>query len=132
MNLSFFTDNKSGSGKIRGEQIANYLGVKLNPTEGYENDICIYVKSQPPENFSNVYLDIVDGKERIGWIKRHPEVGIISISKLSQEYLADILNRKDIYLIPQHHCNFERKQRKPREVRVVGYIGGKRQLNYDY
>src|SRR3990167_7107951 len=32
------------SSMIRGDQIAEYLGAKVNPTEGYENDICIYIK----------------------------------------------------------------------------------------
>jgi len=133
MNLSFFTDNKSGSGKIRGNQIADYIGAKLNPTEGYENDICIYVKNQPPENFPKAsYLDIVDGGEHIKWLRNHPEIGVISMTKPSMVYLSNKLNRDDIHIIPQHHCNFERKQREPREVKVVGYIGGKRQFQYNY
>ena len=36
------------SSLIRGNQMAEYLGGKLNPTEGYENDVCIYVKPHVP------------------------------------------------------------------------------------
>ena len=133
MNLSFFTNYGIGSGKIRGDQIANYMGAKLNPTWGYENDICIYVKKQPPDNFPKTsYFDIVDGKEHLGWLQNHPEIGVIGMTKPSQFFLSNILSRDNIHIIPQHHCNFEGTQREPREVKVVGYIGGERQLQYNY
>jgi len=135
MNFSFFryTRSKSGSGRVRGKQIANYIGAKLNPDSGYENDICIYVKRKPPENFpKTTYLDVVDSMFLMRWVKDHPEVGVIGITKLSQEFMSKELNRKDICMIPQHHCNFEQNKRKPREVKVVGYIGGSKQLQYNH
>ena len=48
--ISFFIGG-GGSGIIRGEQVAHKLGAKLNPTSGYEDDVCIYVKGIPPIPF---------------------------------------------------------------------------------
>ena len=54
------------SSMIRGDQIADYIGAKLNPSSGFEDDVCIYVKphvERPPFDFKGKksYLDIVDG-----------------------------------------------------------------------
>jgi len=35
------------------------------------------------------------------------------------------LNRKDVYLIPEHHCNFGRELRDNKDVLTVGYMGNK-------
>lgn len=120
---SFF--NKfGGSGQIRGEQMASRLGAKLNPESGYENDVCIYAKMQPPDNYpKNSYLDIVDGIERLPWLRKHQDIGVICQSKTALEYLEKLLDRKDIILIPEHHCNFERILRSADEVTRVGMVG---------
>ena len=39
------------SSMIRGVQVAEQIGAKLNPEEGYENDVCIYVKPHVPKGF---------------------------------------------------------------------------------
>lgn len=49
-NLSFFF-KPSGAGEIDGRQIGDFLCAKLNPIHNYEDDACIYVKQQPPDNF---------------------------------------------------------------------------------
>ncbi len=50
------------SSRIRAEEMAAYLGAKLNPTEGFENDVCIYVK---PRTFDQIrdgdWVDFLDG-----------------------------------------------------------------------
>jgi hypothetical protein len=43
MGISFFT-KKGGSGEIRGKQVAEYIGARLNPETNFEKDLCIYVK----------------------------------------------------------------------------------------
>jgi len=126
--LTFFysTHRKAVSGQIRGIQIAEYLGVKLNPKDGYENDICIYVKCFPPEDFpERSYIDIVDAKSLIHWAAAHPKIGVIAISEVGQKYISQKLKRTDVYLIPEHHCNFERELQTDKDITTVGYIGNK-------
>ena len=96
--LTFFRKNRrDGSGKIRGQQVAEYLGAKLNPESGYEDDVCIYVKMQPPEDFPrHSYLDVIDGKQRVRWLLGHPRIGVIACSKSGHDYLTRRLGREDV------------------------------------
>ena len=120
--ISFFFNKNSGSGKIRGYQIGKYLGAKMNPKDGYENDVCIYVKKRPPENHpKNTYLDIVDCRQRLFWIKRHPNVKVIACSVTSYFFLKRTVKNEIIY-IPQHHCNFKREI-KMNYGNVKGVVG---------
>lgn len=121
---SFFR-SRGGSGYIRGYQMAKYLGGKDNPKEGYENDLCIYVKLIPPEDHpKHTYCDVDDSPYQARWLLKHPECGVIAISLTAQEYLKNYLKRDDIYFIPHQHCNFENRVRpRDREVKVVGIIG---------
>ncbi len=126
--ISFFT-HSGGAGIIRGEQIAPYLKAKLNPTQGYEDDICIYVKCVPPENYpKRTYIDVVEDSAGLRWVKSHPEVGIIASSKSIYDHLSKLPNK--IVLIPQHHCNFERAVRTRKEVKVVGIIGNQASFQF--
>ena len=123
MALSFFA-NRNGSGEIRGRQIAAYLGARLNPTDDYEDDVCVWVKRQPPEDHPpRTYLDIVDAQERIAWLKHHPEVGVIASSASGVAYL-ERLGLRSVVLIPQHHANIDRIRKAgsmyPLRVGVVG------------
>jgi hypothetical protein len=97
---------------IRGQQVAEYLHAKLNPTEGFENDVCIYVKPhvKPHEDFDfhgHSYLDIIDGWGLLALVHKHPEVTVITCSAVDFEYVSENCANK-VILIPQHHCNFER------------------------
>src|SRR5512139_3024520 len=105
--ISFFRRH-GGSGEIRATQMAEWLGARVNPRKGYEDDICIYVKMQPPENYPRKsYLDIVDGEERVSWLLKHPDIGVIASSLSGHDYLCRKLQRAGIVYIPQHHCNYE-------------------------
>ena len=80
--ISFFA-NGHGSGEIRGRQMVEHLGAgaRLNPAEGYEDDVCIYVKRKPPDDFpKRSYLDILDASARLGWLEKHPGMGVIASS----------------------------------------------------
>ena len=115
------------SSLIRGMQISDELGCKLNPTEGYENDVCIYIKPhvQPGRDFKfegKPYMDIIDGWALGPLMVRHPEVPVIVISQFDKEVLSRILPNK-IILIPQHHVNFEREVRNKNAVVNVGVVG---------
>jgi glycosyltransferase involved in cell wall biosynthesis len=130
MNYSFFY-TKGGAGHIRGIQMAQQLGGKQNPTSGFENDICIYVKIMPPENYpKHTYYDIVDAFDKREYVTKHPELKIIVAGDLQYEYLSKMLHRDDLITIPVPHCNDERFIRPDREVKTVGILGGKFAFTY--
>jgi hypothetical protein len=107
------------SSLIRGHQIAERLGAKLNPTEGYENDVCIYVKPGERKFEGIPYIDIVDEE---GALIRHPEIPVIACSEFSGKVLSKYPHKK-IVVIPQQHCNFERLKRTRNDITCVGMIG---------
>lgn len=120
MDLSFFK-RKTISGHIRAGQVAEYMGAKMNPTEGYENDACIYIK-QSPRAGKRKYLDMIDNVRYIEVLKQNPEFKAIVIGKLGYDYLRSIL-KNDVVNIPQQHVNFERVQRARTEIKTVGFCG---------
>lgn len=145
MNISFFAKKHfyhkadghlmRGSSIIRAEQIAEYLGAKINPIEGYENDICIYVKPSvkifTAEFMKDLfrgkrnYLDIIDGYNWISYLSSiNRDIPVIVCSQHDQEYLSSILDN-EIVFIPQHSCNFERERKETREVKTIGIIGAR-------
>ena len=127
--ISFFT-HSGGAGIIRGEQIAKKLGAKLNPKDGYKNDVCIYVKCIPPEDYPDkTYIDVVEDSAGLRWVDKYLEVGVIASSKSIYDYLSHKLDNK-VVLIPQHHCNFKRETRTRNEVNTVGIIGNKAAFQY--
>ena len=123
------------SSMIRADQIAEQIGCKLNPTEGYEKDTCIYVKPmvRKGEDFpfvgSKIYLDIVDGHNLGQLAMNYPKVKVIVCSEVDKETMTNSITN-EIVLIPQHHCNYDRVQRKRKGVKVVGMIGTKTAVNY--
>ena len=129
MSLTFFykTRRKAKSGKIRGQQISSYLNAKQNPVEGYHDDVCVYVKSRPPTDWypERSYVGVVDSYPLLKWVDDNPHFGVIAISKVAHDYMSKKLKRDDIYLIPEHHCNFNREINPCRDVKTVGYIGNK-------
>ncbi len=144
MSISIFAKNPSRarggqrlqrvSSIIRGQQIAQYLGAKLNPQDGYETDVCIYVKPhvKPDEDFTfsgHPYLDIIDGWVLLHLAKRHPEVPIITCSYVDFEYVSALVDNK-VILIPQHHCNFEQIKRTREEITTIGCIGADAAFDY--
>jgi hypothetical protein len=110
------------SSRIRGEEIAEYLGAKYNPTEGYENDIRIYVK---PRDLNIVkdgdYVDHLDGEFRWQWFLKRPGIKVIAASLCSYEFLKQNL-KNEVFLIPSHHLNVDRLKRQRKEIKVAGYI----------
>jgi len=133
-----FNRRKGGSGDVRGSQMAGYFLARLNldePQEDwhYDFDVHIWVKQEPRhlEWPGKHYLDIMDAKERGGWIREHPECGVIAMSLSGQEWLKERLGRDDIHWIRVHHCNFERVVRQRDEFTVAGVCGGKGAIQCD-
>jgi len=123
------------SSTIRGEQIAAYMGnARLNPTDGFEDDVCIYVKPniKPGNDFKfekNSYIDIHEAWDLVPTLQKYPEVGVIAFSDLDVQTLSKVLKNK-IVLIPHHHCNFERVKRERTEIKKVGFTGSQEAFNY--
>lgn len=121
---------------IRAVQIATCLGVKLNPTQGYKNDVCVYVK--PPYKRGNdfsfegkkAYLDVVDELGFCDLLRKHPESGVLSLSDWNFRMLKKVLPNNKVVNIPQQHCNFERLKRIRREIMTVGIIGALNAIAY--
>lgn len=117
------------SSMIRGDQIADQIGAKLNPESGYENDVCIYVKPmvRKGDDFKfegKPYLDIVDGHNLGELARKHPEVTVIVCSQADMETMSGAIPNKIVF-ISQHHCNFERIKRIRKEITTIGCIGTK-------
>ena len=133
-----FNRRKGGSGDVRGSQMADYFLARLNfnePKEDwhYDFDVNIWVKQEPRhlEWPGKHYLDIMDGKERGGWLRQHPECGVIAMSLSGQEWLKKKLGRDDVLWIRVHHCNFDRVVRQRDEFTVAGVCGGKGAIQCD-
>lgn len=113
---------------VRGEQIAAYMqNARLNPEEGYEDDVCIYVKPhiKPGNDFKfekNSYIDIHEAIDLVQILNKHPEVGVIAFSELDVQTLSRLIKNK-IVLIPHHHVNFEREKRERTGIKRVGITG---------
>lgn len=116
------------SSMIRGDQIAEKIGAKFNPTEGYQDDTCIYVKPyvRADQDFTfegkKNYLDIIDGHVLGELALKHPEVGVIVCSEADYEIMSQAIPNKTV-LIPQHNCNYDRLRRTRTGIKTVGVIG---------
>lgn len=113
------------SSRIRGEEIAQYAGYKLN--EGVRGeDTFVWVK---PTGFKHIqdgdYVDLLDGLigDREEMLKERPGINIIAASENSQKYLVDSGFPNKIVLIPHQHINIENKLRYRDKVVRCGYIG---------
>lgn len=142
MNISFFAKPpyvmrhlQRVSTILRGEQMAAYmLNARLNPTSGYENDVCIYVKphikrDQDYKFEGHPYLDIVDGFNLIHTLNKYPEVPAIVFSDMDEQTMSEYVKNR-IVVIPHQHVNFERERRERNEVTRVGVIGSEGAFAY--
>jgi hypothetical protein len=121
-----------GSSIIRADQIVEATGAKLNPTDGYDNDVCIYVKPSTKSlgdanhhlfTGGHPYLDVIDGYQWIEYLfHENPTLPVIACSLWDYETLTRKLKNKVVF-IPQQNCNFERFRRDRKEVTTVGMIG---------
>lgn len=113
-----------GTSLIRGEQIAKFIGAKYNPTEGFEDDLRIYLKPRSLDQIKDgEYIDVSDsGDFIIKLLEDRPKLKLIASSLAIYEYLKEKLPNKT-ELIPEHHCNFERMGRTRNKLTVVGYVG---------
>ena len=127
-NFSFFYHLfGSGGAEIRVKQIAKYLNGNINPNNNYENDICIYVLGAfgKGKEVPFAYYDVIDcGRSRLALLKKLTHGDIIVTSQTQFSDLKRFFRGRKLFLIPHHHCNFERFKQPVREVKVVGCMGG--------
>jgi hypothetical protein len=112
------------SSVVRGKQIADYLGAKFNPVEGFENDTCIHIK---PRNLKFVkdgdYVDILDEPPAaVFLLKNRPNIKIIAMNNPHAEWLRSVIPN-EVIIIPHAHVNFENIRRDRKEIINCGYIG---------
>ena len=136
MSVSFFLERRGGAGEIRGKQMATALGGRINPSAGYEDDLCIYVLGNyprhTPEPRRSVY-DVLDcGLSRLAFIRRRTTGTILAAGAWQRQELERTFPGRRIVEIPQHHCNFLREQRQPGPVTRVGCIGGFSAVQWPY
>lgn len=135
VRLVFHRARHGGSGEIRGTQMARRFKARLNPSEPwhYDFDVHVWVKMEPKDMSlpGRHWLDVLDAQERVSWLLKHPECGVIASSLSGYEYLKQKLLRDDILLIPQHHCNVERVRRQRSEIKVAGVVGGEGAIRCD-
>ena len=127
MTFSFFSKLRGGGAEIRGHQMASLIRGKFNPDAGYEGDTCVHVLGCTPRDGvdpARCYHDVMDcGLAKISRVDRFPG-GIIATSKSQYGVLRKEFPRRELHMIPQHHCNFDRERREDRPVLRVGCIGG--------
>lgn len=117
--------------RVRGEEIAEYLGGKFNATSREKDDVLIFVKPrhlQPVKDGD--YVDVLDNINVIPLLKERPKVKIIAMSDLHYNYLKRVLNN-EIILIHHHHINFERAKRTKNKTLVGGIIGSPSVVAHD-
>lgn len=115
------------SSRIRGEEIAEYLGAKLNKER---SEVNIYVKGCKTGNLHDGdYVDVLDDIWIVNWLKTHPKVKVIAMSLAHKDWLKSKLTNEIVY-IPHHHVNFERLV-KTRKGMVTGYVGAPQNVKAD-
>ena len=119
------------STRIRGEEVAEHLGFKLNPQVREIDEVCIFIK---PRHLTSVkdgdYVDVLDDVRVIPRLKERPKVKVIAISEVHYNYLKKELSN-EITLIPHHHINFERSKRRKNKTLTGGIIGTPSHMVHD-
>ncbi len=118
------------SSRVRGEEIANFLGANYSYSKFNKDDICIYLKPRSLESVRDIdYVDILDGIKLIPMLKTRPKIKVIAYSKVYYDYLKKEL-QNEIFYIPHHHINLENKKRVKNKSIVGGMIGKATLLSY--
>lgn len=117
--------------RVRGEEIAQYLGAKFNAKTREKDDIFIFIKpTHLKYTIDGDYVDVLDELKVIPCLKMHPKVKVIAMSKVHYNYLKKELNN-EITLIPHHHINFEMAKRTRNKTLVGGMAGSPSKAAYD-
>jgi hypothetical protein len=112
------------SSTVRGKQVADYLGAKFNPIEGFENDTRIHIK---PRNLKYVkdgdYVDVLDDPPvAVTRLIDRPKIKVIAMNSPHAEWIKSVIPN-EVVIIPHAHVNFENIRRDRKEIINCGYIG---------
>jgi glycosyltransferase involved in cell wall biosynthesis len=130
MAISFFAEKNFLGSIIRGKQIADWMGWKYNPKEGFENDLRIYIKPRTLDKVRDSdWVDVSDGEWLVEHLKARPKINIITHSLKTYEILKEELPNKIVW-ISQQHLNWERDKRNRNEMNTCGYIGHPNELAF--
>lgn len=112
--------------RVRGKEIAEFLGAEYSENGTSRNDIRIFLKPRSLDSIKDGdYIDLLDEIKIIDDLKKRPRVKVITMSKVQHDYLKKVLKNK-LTLIPHHHINIENKTKsKKRSKTLVGGIIGK-------
>lgn len=117
---------KRVTSRIRGEEMAEYLGAKLNPEKA--EGPCIFVKGCRRNLIKDGdYVDVLDDTWTVNWLKNRPRVKVIAMSLSHYDWLKTQLKNEIVY-IPHHHVNFERIVRSRKDITTCGYIGAPQKI----
>ncbi|KKQ07248.1 hypothetical protein A3E66_04415 [Candidatus Daviesbacteria bacterium RIFCSPHIGHO2_12_FULL_37_16] len=109
--------------RVRAEEVVEYLKGRLNPKEGYENDVCIYIKYSRLDNVKDgAYVDVLDDKYVVELLKKRPGIKVIAMSQIHYKFLKETL-KNEVILIPHHHVNFEEVVRSRKKIINCGFVG---------
>ncbi len=111
--------------RVRGEEMAKYLGAKLNQER---SDVNIYIKGCSKEQIKDGdYVDVLDDLWATEWLKDKPKIKVIAMSLSHYDWLKSILKNEIVY-IPHHHVNFDRVKRTRKEITTCGYVGSPQEV----
>lgn len=122
------------SSRLRGEEIAEYLGGVYTLDGNYdEGGIRIHLK---PRHLKRVkdgdYVDVIDDAQGlIPHLKNRPKVKVIAYNKPYYDFLKEELPNNEIFLIPHPHINFENKKRVKNKTLIGGMIGKSSPAGYE-
>lgn len=116
--MNFITYNNFTGSRVRGTEIAEYLGASIN---GERTGTVIHVK---PPDLSDVkdgeWVDMSDGGFLVDPLRERPKINVIMLTKYAYDSFE--MPNKTV-LIPQQHVNWDNERREEREIKVCGYIG---------
>jgi hypothetical protein len=142
VNARFFAHAEYASSMIRGKQIAERLECPLNEQFDISNPPkhIVFVKTAPMtedlkrllDTNATIWFDCVDSDQALELGVLSDRIKFIAIGETAKRYMqARVMN--EVVVIPEHHCNLERCQRKlrPFNTYTFGFIGYKENFCLD-
>ena len=118
------------SSRVRGREIAEFLGAEYSENGKGKCDIRIFVK---PESLNHImdgdYIDLLDRARLLPELRTRPKIKVVTMSKVHHDYLKKEL-KNELFYIPHPHINFENKKRVKNKSIVGGMIGKAGPLSY--
>ncbi len=109
--ISFFAQKNTLGVKVRGQQIASYLGQP-----------CVHIKPNSIDDIPDGdWVDVSDGAHLKEMLRKRPKINIIAHSLRVYKDFKDLPNK--IVHISQQHINWDNEKRTRDEINTCGYIG---------